>query len=235
MISDKKGLYSALDKQMIEKTILTATALLTIIEVYQPTAPTTTQTLENPLKNDIKAFQNSTNSSADLVLIAIVAGTVLAFGSTICLISKALNLGKSRAKIAEHTQQDKPETVIASTISDNQQSIIAAYVKQAHTFNRQGDTNRAIAELDNAIRLFPDNAYLYSQRAKLRQQNLQDTNGAIEDYTQAINLHPDNPLFYLCRSQVYYEIGDKFKAMADYNTAIRLAPEDTMYHSFNNG
>ncbi|MBW4571913.1 MAG: tetratricopeptide repeat protein [Tolypothrix carrinoi HA7290-LM1] len=226
MISDIKGLYNASGKQIIKKKILNNAPLLTTTEVHQPT---TTQGI------DIKGFQNSTNSNGDLAAIAIVAGTVLAFGSTISLICKALNLGKSAAKIAEDTQQEKPETVVASTISGNQQSIIAAYVKQAHTFNRQGDTNKAIALFDNAIRAFPDDAYLYSQRANLRWQNLQDTNGALEDYTQAINLHPDNPLFYLWRSQVYYEIGDKFKAMADYNTAIRLAPEDTMYHSFKNG
>lgn len=226
MISDIKGLYNAWGKQIIKKKTLTSAPLLTTTEVHQPTA---TQGV------DIKGFQNSINSNGDLAAIAVVAGTVLAFGSTISLICKALNLGKSAAKIAEDTQQEKPETVIASTISGNQQSIIAAYVKQAHTFNRQGDTNKAIALFDNAIRVFPDDAYLYSQRANLRRQNLQDTNGALEDYTQAINLHPENPLFYLWRSQVYYEIGDKFKAMADYNTAIRLAPEDTMYHSFKNG
>jgi tetratricopeptide (TPR) repeat protein len=232
MISDIKGLYNAWGKQIIKKKTLTSAPLLTTKEIHQPTA---TQGLENPLKDDIKSFQNSTNSSGDLATIAIVAGTVLAFGSTISLICKALNLGKSAAKIADHTQKEKPEAVIASIIPGNQQSIIAAYVKQAQTFSRQGDTNRAIALFDNAIRVFPDDAYLYSQRANLRRQNLQDTNGALEDYTQAINLHPENPLFYLWRSQVYYEIGDKFKAMADYNTAIRLAPEDTMYHCFNNG
>ncbi|GAX42577.1 serine/threonine protein kinase containing TPR domain [Tolypothrix sp. NIES-4075] len=226
MISDIKGLYNAWGKQTIKKKILNNAPLLTTTEVHQPT---TTQGI------DIKGFQNSINSNGDLAAIAIVAGTVLAFGSTISLICKALHLGKSAAKIAEDTQQQKPQTVIASTTISGNQDIIAAYVKQAHTFNRQGDTNRAIAIFDNAIRVFPDDAYLYSQRANLRRQNLQDTNGAIEDYTQAINLHPENPLFYLWRSQVYYEIGDKFKAMADYNTAIRLAPEDTMYHCFKNG
>lgn len=226
MISDIKGLYNAWGKQTIKKKTVNNAPLLTTTEVHQPT---------NTQAIDIKGFQNSTNNNENWAAIAIVAATVLAIGSTISLICKALNLGKSAAKIAEDIQQEKHKTVIASTISGNQQSIIAAYVKLAHIFNRQGDTNKAIALFDNAIRVFPDDAYLYSQRANFRWQNLQDTNAALEDYTQAINLHPDNPLFYLWRSQVYYEIGDKCKAMADYNTAIRLAPEDTMYHSFKNG
>ncbi|MBW4448225.1 MAG: tetratricopeptide repeat protein [Spirirestis rafaelensis WJT71-NPBG6] len=231
MITGIKGLYNASGNEITNKIILTHTPLLTTTEVHKPAA---TPGLENPLIHHIKAFENSTNNSGDLAAIAIVAATVLAFSSTISLICKALNLGKYAAKIAEHTQEDKPEPVIASTIFGNQQSIIAVYVKQAHTFLRQGDTNRAIALFDNAIRLFPEDADLYSQRANLRRQNLQDPNGALEDYTKAINLHPDNPLFYLWRSQLYYESGDKCKAMADYNTAIRLAPEGTMYHCLEN-
>lgn len=231
MITHIQGLYNASGNQIAKKKILTSAPLLTTAEVNQPTA---TPGLENPSRYHIKSFENSTNSSGDLAAIAIVAGTVLAFSSTISLICKALNLGKYAAKIAEHTQEDKPEPIITSKISGNQQSIIDAYVKQAHTFLRQGDTNRAIAVLDNAIRVFPEDADLYSQRANLRRQNLQDPNGAIEDYTKAINLHPDNPLFYLWRSQLYYEKGEKCKAMADYNTAIRLAPEGTMYHCLQN-
>ena len=231
MITDIKGLYNASGNQIAKKKIVTSGALLTTTEVNQPTA---TPGLENPSRHHIKSFENSTNSSGDLALISIVAGTVLAFSSTVTLICKALNLNKSAAKIAEQTQQPKPESVVASRISDNQQSIIDAYVKQAHTFLRQGDTNRAIALSDNAIRVFPEDAYLYSQRANLRRQNLQDPNGALEDYTKAINLHPDNSLFYFWRSQLYYESGDKCKAMADYNTAIRLAPEGTMYHCLEN-
>lgn len=231
MITDIKGLYNASGNQIAKKKILTSAPLLTTTKVNQPTA---TPSLENSFTHHIKSFENSTNSSGDLALISIIAGTVLAFSSTVTLICKALNLGKSAAKIAEHTQEYKPESVIASTISDNQQSIIDAYVKQAHTFLREGDMSRAIAQFDNAIRVFPEDAYLYSQRANFRRQNLQDPDGALEDYTQAINLHPDNPVFYLWRSQLYYESGDQCKAMADYNTAIRLAPEGTMYHRLEN-
>lgn len=231
MITDIKGLYNFWGNEVTKKKILTYTPLLTTKEIHKPSA---TPRLENSLTHDIKPFENSTKSSGDLALISILAGTVLAFSSTVTLICKALNLNKSAAKIAEQRQQQKPESVIASTISDNQQSVIAAYVKQAHTFLRKGDISRAIALFDNAIRVFPEDAYLYSQRANLRRQNLQDPNGALEDYTKAINLHPDNPLFYFWRSQLYYESSDKYKAMADYNTAIRLAPEDTMYHSLEN-
>jgi Flp pilus assembly protein TadD len=74
-------------------------------------------------------------------------------------------------------------------------NLINAYVEQARTFSRQGDTQKAIAQFNNAIRTRPNDAYLYSESANLRRQNLEDKDGALEDYTQAINLHPDNPLF----------------------------------------
>jgi tetratricopeptide (TPR) repeat protein len=195
-----------------------------------------TQVSENSLTTDFQSYQNSPNSGEhSLSVILILVGVGLVFGSTVNLVYKALNPGKPSAIRAESVPTPKEDNKIQSgvgTRSETKQSVTNAYVEQARTFFKQGDTNRAIAQFNNAIRTRPYDAYLYSERANLRRKNLEDKNGALEDYTQAINLHPDNPLFYLWRSQLYYEIGDKLKAMTDYNTAIRLAPEGRMYHSF---
>jgi len=195
-----------------------------------------TQVSENSLTTDFQSYQNSPNSGEhSLSVILILVGVGLVFGSTVNLVYKALNPGKPSATIAESVPRPKEDNqtgAFVGTISETKQSVTNASVEQAHTLFKEGDTQKTIAQFNNAIRTRPYDAYLYSERANLRRKNLEDKDGALEDYTQAINLHPENPLFYLWRSQLYYEIGDQLKAMTDYNTAIRLAPEGTMYHSF---
>ncbi|MGI2906548.1 tetratricopeptide repeat protein [Tolypothrix sp. VBCCA 56010] len=222
----------------MNRKILGVAPLLTAIPVVsqaiiQPAQAT--QVYENSFTKDFQGYENSRNSGEhSLSVILILVGVGLVFGSTVNLVYKALNPGKHKATTADVPIPKKEHKIRArvSIASVTKQSHTAAYVEQARTFFKQGDTNRAIALFNNAIRTRPNDAYLYTERANLRRKNLEDKNGALEDYTQAINLHPDNPLFYLWRSQLYYEIGDKLKAMTDYNTAIRLAPEGTMYHSF---
>lgn len=51
-------------------------------------------------------------------------------------------------------------------------------------------------------------------------------------FTKAIRLNPHNALFYFWRSQTHQALGNKQRAIEDYNEAIRLAPEDTMYYYF---
>ncbi len=211
------------------------TTLVVSQAIIQPAQAT--QVSENPLTTtDFQSYQNIPNRGEHtLSLILILVGVGLVFGSTVNLIYKALNPGKPSAIVAESVPRPKENNqtgAFVGTISETKESITNAYVEQAHTLLKEGDTQKAIAQFTNAIRTRPNDAYLYSERANLRRKNLEDKDGALEDYTQAINLHPENPLFYLWRSQLYYEIGDQLKAMTDYNTAIRLAPEDTMYHSF---
>jgi len=190
----------------------------------------------NSFTKDIQGYENSPNNNEpSLLVILALVGIGLVFGSSVNLVYKALNPVKHKATTADSVPIPKKEHKIAASVaiaSETKQSHTSTEVEQARTFLKQGDTNRAIVQFNNAILTHPNDAYLYTERANLRRQNLEDKDGALEDYTQAINLHPDNPLFYLWRSQFYYEIGDKLKAMTDYNTAIRLAPEGTMYHSF---
>jgi len=189
------------------------------------------QVSQNSFDKDFRGYQNSTNSGDHSVsVVLILVGVGLLFGSTVNLVHKALNQGKPSVTKAASVPTPKEDNQTGASI--NPISVTNAYVEQARTFFKQGDTQRAIALFNNAIRTRPNDAYLYTERANLRRKNLEDKDGALQDYTQAINLHPDNPLFYLWRSQLYYEIGDKLRAMTDYNTAIRLAPEGTMYHSF---
>ncbi|MEC4816505.1 MAG: hypothetical protein SAK29_25050 [Scytonema sp. PMC 1069.18] len=215
------------------KPILTLSGLASLA-ILQPAQAS--HSVESPFGKDIETFHNSNSTAAhDFTTVLVAVGIVLALGSTACLAYKALNLSKPSippdSQQKANTAKDEPETIEEVTKSGNKQ-IAIAYIEKAYVFLRQGAPQKAIAELNNAISVHPQNAYLYTERANFRRKHLGDKLGALEDYTQAINLHSDNALLYLWRSQVYHEMGEMLQAMADYNTAVRLAPEDTMYHFF---
>lgn len=221
----------------MKQTIVATESLLTLAGVPstgvpQPAEATTVE--ENSIVGKyIKDFHSSSSSIGnDFAGILVTVGIILALGSTVCVLHKSLHLGKPSSSSADslHTAENKRQSTQEDITSGNQEMTATVYIEKAYTSWRQGDVQKALAELNNAIRLYPYNAYLYTERANFRRKNLGDKQGALEDYTQAIALHPDNALFYLWRSQLYHEIGDILKAMTDYNTAIRLAPEDTMYH-----
>lgn len=221
----------------MKQKILATEPLLTIAGlagtgVLQPAQANTVE--ENTLvAKYIKDFHSSSSSAGnDFAAVLVTVGIILALGSTVCVVHRSLNVGKPSSSRADslHTAENKLRSAEEDTTSGNKQMTPAAYIEKAYISFRQGDVQTGLAELNNAICLHPNNAELYTERAKFRRKNLGDKEGALEDYTQAIHLRPDNALFYLWRSQLYHEIGDMLKAMADYNTAIRLAPDDTVYH-----
>lgn len=222
---------------MIKQRILATESLLTLAGepiTGVPQAAEATTVEENSIAGkNIKDFHSFSNSVGnDFAGILVTVGIILALGSTVCVLHKSLHLGKPSSSRAHswHTAENERQSTQEDITSGNQEITPTVYIEKAYSSWRQGDVQKALAQLNNGIRLYPYNAYLYTERANFRRKNLGDNQGALEDYTQAIDLHPDNALFYLWRSQLYHEIGDILKAMTDYNTAIRLAPEDTMYH-----
>ncbi|MUG95320.1 hypothetical protein F7734_24320 [Scytonema sp. UIC 10036] len=216
----------------MKKTILATGLVLNVPGLAATSAlqsAQSTQVVENSLGKGANYFYHSDKSIGyDLAGILVAAGVIFALSSTVCVVCKALNSGKPSSSTtgSQYRKEDLPKAREDSTISGNAQIGSATYLEI-----KQKD-DQTLAQLNNAIRIHPQDAYLYTKRANFRRSHLGDKYGALEDYTQAINLLPDNALFYLWRSQLYYEVGERLKAMADYNTAIRLAPEDTMYHSF---
>jgi lipoprotein NlpI len=89
---------------------------------------------------------------------------------------------------------------------------------------KQGHSDRAIADYDQAIRLDPKNFLSYYNRGdtyRARGNNYR----AIADYSEAIRLDPKFVLAYIVRGNGYRARGDNDHAIADYSEAIRLAPK----------
>jgi tetratricopeptide (TPR) repeat protein len=94
---------------------------------------------------------------------------------------------------------------------------------------RSGDLAQAIAELDEAIRLDPDNAQDYNIRA-----NAWDEMGvfdrALADYDEAIRINPNNPAVFHDRGIMWQHEGELDKALVDLDRAIRFSFADAIIY-----
>ncbi|GBE94830.1 TPR repeat-containing serine protease [Nostoc cycadae WK-1] len=225
--------------------LLTVTALMTITwftSLGKIKPATADQTYRSNL-NQLTAISSSSNQNGigqQLSLMLVVAGSGifgwLAVKNNKSVLSKLSGQKTNLAATVPGEQFISTDIDIKENLHKNTEvteaTDITTYIKRAYSHFKQGDSQRAIDEFNQAIGINPQNAYLYGERANFRRKNLGDKQGAIDDYSKAIGIHPQNALFYLWRSQTYNDLGEQKKAMEDYNTALRLAPENTMYHSF---
>ena len=72
------------------------------------------------------------------------------------------------------------------------------YNNRGYAYRDKGDTDRAIADFNEAIRLDPKNAIAYTNRG-LAYGDKGDTDRAIADLTEAIRLDPKNAIAYTNR------------------------------------
>jgi len=82
-----------------------------------------------------------------------------------------------------------------------------------------------MADIEKALQLAPENAYLYYNRAQIYSMN-QDTGKAIEDYTHAISIEPHMAEAFFNRGILYYNMGDRASAARDMAKAVDLGLRD---------
>jgi tetratricopeptide (TPR) repeat protein len=87
-----------------------------------------------------------------------------------------------------------------------------------------GANAQAVADLDQAIRLRPDDASGHAGRARGRLA-LRDVAGAIEDYNEALRLAPGTAALHVGRGHARFVKGDHVAAIADFTEALRLNPQ----------
>jgi tetratricopeptide (TPR) repeat protein len=90
----------------------------------------------------------------------------------------------------------------------------------------KGDFSAAIKDCTEAIRLQSDFALAYNNRGvarlNLARFNKGDFASAIQDCTKAIRLKPDYAEPYATRAAAYYDKGDFYTSLLDYQTYIKL-------------
>lgn len=89
-----------------------------------------------------------------------------------------------------------------------------------------GKLDDAVTDLKTALEDDPQDEELLLQLATLYRMKKQ-TPTAIEYYTQVIEAAPEGPLGYQGRADAYLSIGKQAEALADYEQALKLEPENT--------
>lgn len=149
-------------------------------------------------------------------------------------------LGRARLLLAQG------DTVAARTDIDKAISLnndaVNAYVMRADIeFNNSSpDYDRALAALDQAIKLQPRQSSLFVNRAFVRYK-LDDYFGAMADYDYAIQLDPLNSAALFNRGVLRAEVLDNDRAIRDFSEFLRLVPDDPralynraiLYHATN--
>ncbi len=100
----------------------------------------------------------------------------------------------------------------------------AYYVKGEMNYDKE-QYDKAIANLDEAIRLDPESIYAYFKRGKAK-SNLGDNIDAISDYDKAIELNPENVLNYISRGLSRNNLGDHKGAINDYDKVIKINSQE---------
>jgi tetratricopeptide (TPR) repeat protein len=98
----------------------------------------------------------------------------------------------------------------------------AATLDEALQLAASGETDRALALLDEAIQLNPHLWQAWQYRGQMRLAEPDAAESALNDFTEAIRLAPDEPHLYILRSYVFTLLGRDSTARADLETAARL-------------
>ena len=99
-----------------------------------------------------------------------------------------------------------------------------AYASRGLAYSNRRDYNRAIADLDNAIRLDGKFAGAYNDRGLVNAATGK-IDRAIADFTQAIRLNPNYDIAYNNRGLAYRDRGDIDRAIEDFNQAVKVNPK----------
>jgi Tfp pilus assembly protein PilF len=118
-------------------------------------------------------------------------------------------------------------TRIIDDLSESPNAHSVAHYVRGMGYAAEGDRDRAMADLDEAIRLDPKFAFPYVSRGNLHVL-AGSLDSALADYNRAIELNPKLAVAHQYRGSFYYGKGDFDRAIADLAEAIRLNPRDEL-------
>jgi tetratricopeptide (TPR) repeat protein len=103
-------------------------------------------------------------------------------------------------------------------------NIATAFGNRGLAYNNKKQYDRAIEDLDEAIRLNPSYTFAFNNRGGAYKDKGQDDR-AIQDYDQAIRLDPLYTAAFTNRGLAYEGTKDFEKARTDFRTAISVSPK----------
>jgi tetratricopeptide (TPR) repeat protein len=111
----------------------------------------------------------------------------------------------------------------------NSDNLAIALLQRATALVAQHNYDAAINDLNEAIKLKPDEVSSHRFRA-YAYMSKGDWNNALQDYSVVIRALKDDPEAYERRAYVEMQLKDYDKALADYSEAIKLKPNEPKYY-----
>jgi tetratricopeptide (TPR) repeat protein len=149
-------------------------------------------------------------------------------------------VGQSRRESLKKCVATDPDTIIAGCTEliqagrEKTASLVGAYKRRGSAYIYKGDSDRAVQDYNEAIRLNHNDAYAYGGRATAYGVK-GDFDRVIQDCDSAIRLSPNIAMAYVDRGVAYCAKGDYDRAIEDYDDAIRLDPKGALaYYSRGN-
>ena len=115
-------------------------------------------------------------------------------------------------------------TAVLTRSDEAAQDRAVAFYNRGNAYRYRGDTERAIADYSEAIRLKPDYALAFYNRGDAYADRSKYDH-AIVDFSEAIRLKPDDASAFNSRGIAYAIKGESDRAIADFSEAIRLKPD----------
>jgi tetratricopeptide (TPR) repeat protein len=132
-------------------------------------------------------------------------------------------------EIVEDFDEDHAVALLDDAVADLNRAIqLNPNYEEAYTLRAEcrDDPNKSIADYTRAIQINPNNVDLYFSRAFTYKYLLNQPAKAFADYTKIIELTPNNILGYYNRADLYSDMKDYDRAIADYEAILRINPND---------
>jgi tetratricopeptide (TPR) repeat protein len=104
-----------------------------------------------------------------------------------------------------------------------------AYFEQARIKIQKDDDQGALADMNRAIQINPNNADFYHFRARIKRRK-NDDRGELADLNRAIQINPNNADSYPYRAAIKRKKKDFQGALADLNRAIKINPNNADFY-----
>jgi len=110
---------------------------------------------------------------------------------------------------------------------------VNVYNNLGNALSRAGDFDQAMTYYQKSLDLAPGNYFTYNNIASAVAKNKEDYLTAIKYYNQAIALGPHEAMFYYNRAGVFWQLDNRWAALADYQTAVNISrPDDNFYYIY---
>jgi tetratricopeptide (TPR) repeat protein len=149
--------------------------------------------------------------------------------SVIGVLLAGAAVAQTRDENAKTCAGDNPDASVAACTAliqggqETDEGLAIAHNNRANAYINKGDNDRAIQDLDEAVRIDPNYATAYYNRG-IAYNNKDQHERAIQDFDQAIRLKSDYIAAYNNRGSAYDDLGQYERAIQDYNEVIRRDP-----------